>query len=191
MKPTVRDLAMIPMMTVLVAALGQLPAIPLPMIPAPITAQTLGVMLAGIVLGAWRGAASQLLLIALVAVGAPMLAGWSGGAHRLVGPSAGFVWAWPVGAGLIGYLAERTRPLTTAKLFLYNVLGGVLVVYLIGIPFMSFVANVPMDKAIIGSAAFIPGDLVKAAVAAGLGLSIRRALARANVGPGRVYHAAD
>lgn len=188
MRLRVRDLAMIPVGTALVVALGLLPKIQLAMIPVPITMQTLGVMLAGIILGAWRGAVSQLLVLALVAVGAPVLAGGRGGLAILVGPSAGFLWAWPLGALIIGYLTERTRRAGIAHLFGYNLLGGVAAIYAIGVPVMGMVAGMPLAAAWTSSLAFLPGDLIKAGIAAVLGLAVRRALQMANTGPGALSH---
>lgn len=185
-----RTLVMIPVMTALVAALGILPPIAVPFLPGPsITAQTLGVMLAGIVLGAWGGAASQLVFIMLVAFGAPLLAGGRGGLAVVVGPTAGYLWAWPVAAWLIGYLTDRTRVLTAPKLFSYSVLGGILVIYAGGIPVYSLVTGTPLVVAAVGNWVFVPGDLLKAGAAAAVGLAVRRALETARVG--RFAHTGD
>ena len=70
-----RDLAYIALFAAITAVLGLLPAVPVPAVPVPITAQTLGVMLAGAVLGARRGFLALLLFLALVAIGLPLLAG--------------------------------------------------------------------------------------------------------------------
>ena len=74
-----KDLAYIALFAAITAVLGLLPAIPVPAVPVPITAQTLGVMLAGAVLGARRGFLALLLFLVLVAVGLPVLAGGRGG----------------------------------------------------------------------------------------------------------------
>lgn len=190
-KLSLRDMVLISVMTAVVAALGLLPPIPLSFIPVPITAQTVGVMLAGVVLGWWRGALSQVLLLLLVAVGAPVLSGGRGGFQVLVGPSAGFLWGWPLGAWLIGYLTERSRRLGVIKLFAYNVLGGVGVIYAVGAPVMGLMTGMSLGKAWMASLAFIPGDLIKAGVAAVLGLAVRRGLQSANLIPVRVEHAAE
>ena len=71
-----RDLAHIALSAAITTALGSAPAISVG--PVPITAQTLGVMLAGSAPGARRGSLSQLLLLVLVAVGLPLLAGGPG-----------------------------------------------------------------------------------------------------------------
>ncbi len=183
-----RDTAMVAMMTAVIAVLGLLPAVTVPFLPdVPVTAQTLGVMLAGIILGARRGAASCLLFILLIGFGAHLLSGGRGGPAALVGPTAGYLWAWPVGAFVIGYLTERTRELSAIKLFAYNVLGGVAVIYAGGIPVVSLVTKVPLAAAAIGNLVYIPGDLVKAVAAAVLGLAVRRALSAAGLKVAQSY----
>lgn len=182
------DLARIAVMAALIAVLGAMPGIPVPGIPAPITLQTLGVMLAGLVLGAWRGAASLALFHLLVALGLPLLAGGRGGAAVFVGPSAGFLWGWIPGAFVVGllfhlYLRGRRDGRNTGGLFAAaltaSVVGGIAVIYLFGIPGMTLFGGVPLDKAAIGSLAFIPGDLLKAVVAALLAAGLSKAYPRA------------
>ena len=78
-RATSRDLALIATFTGVVAALGLVPALAPFGIPVPITAQSLGVMLAGAVIGARRGFLSLALFLVLVAVGLPLLSGGRGG----------------------------------------------------------------------------------------------------------------
>lgn len=171
-----RDLARIALFAAIIAALGLIPAIPLPFLPVPITAQTLGVMLAGAILGSRRGGAAVLIFLLLVAIGLPLLPGGRGGFGVFFGPTAGFLLGWPLGAFVIGLLMERFRErvnLFTATLF--NLAGGVAVIYAGGIAWLAFVAGVPFMGALTGSAAFIPGDLIKAVVAASVALTVHRA----------------
>jgi biotin transport system substrate-specific component len=79
------------MFTAVMCVLGFLPPIPLPFSPVPITAQTLGVMLAGSILGARLGGLSLVVFLLVVAVGAPVLSGGRGGFSVLLGPSAGYL----------------------------------------------------------------------------------------------------
>ena len=91
----------------------------------PITAQSLGVMLAGAVLGARRGFASLVLLLVLVAVGLPLLAGGRGGLGVFATPSVGFLLGCPSAAYVVGWLTERGG--STYRLpwgIVANVLGG-------------------------------------------------------------------
>ncbi|MFB9912462.1 biotin transporter BioY [Rhizobium paknamense] len=173
-----RDLVLIALFAAIIAALGLVPAIPLAFIPAPITAQTLGVMLAGVVLGGKRGGLAGALFLLLVAIGLPILPGGRGGLSVFFGATGGFLLSWPVGAFVSGLVAERfaVRGLgavpQTLGFFLAATVGGVGVVYLIGVPFLAVVAGMGLPKAFLGSLAFIPGDLLKAAIAALAGRAV-------------------
>ncbi len=173
---TTRDLVLSALFAALVAGLGMAPPIPLGFLPVPITAQSLGVMLAGALLGAKRGGLALLLFVLLVAAGLPLLAGGRGGIGVILGPSGGFILAFPVGAFVTGLLAERfatgANPL---RLFAVCVAGGILAVYAGGIPWLSVVAGMPLEKAVTAMLAFIPGDLIKAGVAAAAAAAVRRA----------------
>ena len=80
---TTRDIVLVALFAAIIVVLGMLPPITLGFIPVPITAQSLGVMLAGCILGAKRGAGACLLVVLLVAIGLPVLSGGRGG---LAGP---------------------------------------------------------------------------------------------------------
>jgi biotin transport system substrate-specific component len=171
-----RDLAYIALFAAITAVLGLLPAIPVPAVPVPITAQTLGVMLAGAVLGARRGFLAILLFLVLVAVGLPLLAGGRGGLAVFAGPSAGFLLAWPLGALVTGVLTERFwRRFNLAWALVATTVGGIVVIYAIGIPVLSAIAGTSLATAFTGSLVFVPGDVVKAVVAALVAVTVRRA----------------
>jgi len=150
--------------------------VPVPGIPVPITAQTLGVMLDGSVLGARRGGLALLVFLAVVAMGAPVLSGGRGGLAVFVGPSAGFLYSWPIAAFVIGALTQLFwRRLNLAWALVANLVGGVLVIYAVGIPFTSLYADISMSASAVGALAFIPGDLVKAVAASVVAIAVRRA----------------
>ena len=169
-----RDLAYIALFAAIIAVLGTLPAIAVG--PVPITAQTLGVMLAGSVLGARRGFLAALLFLVLVAVGLPLLSGGRGGLAPFAGASAGYLFSWPVAAFAIGWLTERSwHRYTVLRGTLINVVGGIVVIYAVGVPVLKAVAGLAWDDALwTGAAVFIPGDLVKAFVAAAIADVVRR-----------------
>lgn len=173
---TTRTLVYIALFAALVAALGLIPPIPLPFVPVPITAQTLGVMLAGSLLGAKRGGAALVLFLLMVAAGLPLLAGGRGGFGVFLGPSGGFLLSWPIGAFTIGWLtdrratqshsSQRSQRLALPLAIAWNIIGGIGIIYIIGIPWLAVAAQISLVQALIGSAAFIPGDLVKAVLGA-------------------------
>lgn len=83
----------------MIAAMGLLPPITVGIIPVPITLQTLGVMLAGALLGPWRGAMSSLVVVVLAIAGLPLLSGGRGGWECCSAPpvaisSAGYSVHW-------------------------------------------------------------------------------------------------
>lgn len=176
-----RSLVQIAFYAALIAALGLLPPIAIPFLGGvPITAQSLGVMLAGVMLGPVRGALAVLLLLFLVALGAPLLSGGRGGLAVFAGPSVGFLTGWPAGAFVAGLIMQKT-----AK---YNVLvcaafaaaiGGIGVIYAFGIPGLVVMTDLTVAKAAMGSAVYLPGDLVKVAIAAVVAQTVARGLPHA------------
>lgn len=170
-----RDLAYIALFAAIIAALAIFPPIMLP-IGVPITAQAMGAMLAGGIIGAKRGALAMLLFAVLVAIGLPLLPGGRGGLGIIMGPTGGFIVSWIAVAFVVGYLTERMwGKLDVLRLFLICAFGGVVVSYAIGVPWMALAAGIGIDKAILAMAVYVPGDLIKAAVAAIVSLSIKRA----------------
>lgn len=173
---TTRDLVFVALFAALVVVLGLVPPLVLPVVAVPVTAQTLGVMLAGSVLGARRAGLALLLFLALVLVGLPVLAGGRGGLGVLLGPSGGFLLGFPLGAAAVGWLTERVwRRYDLARAVACNVLGGVCAVYAVGIPWLAVVSGVDLWTAAAGSAVFLPGDAVKVAVASVVAVNVRHA----------------
>ncbi|MGY3438753.1 MULTISPECIES: biotin transporter BioY [unclassified Marinovum] len=170
-----RNVVMIALFAALIAVLGLIPKFTLGF-GVPITAQSLGIMLCGTVLGARRGALAVLLFLLLVAIGLPLLAGGRGGLGLFASPSAGFLIGWPVAAFVTGFIVEKWRdaPLTLVA-GVASVIGGIGVLYVFGIVGMA----IALDKTLMQSAglvtAFIPGDLLKAAIAGNLTAGLARA----------------
>ncbi|MCA1366679.1 biotin transporter BioY [Bradyrhizobium sp. BRP14] len=166
-----RDLVLVALFAAIVVVLGLIPPITLGFIPVPITAQSMGVMLAGCIIGAKRGALAFLLFVLLVAIGLPVLSGGRGGLAVLAGPSGGFILGWAVAAFVTGLIAERfvhpgnSEGRQFVGFFLASVIGGIVVLYAIGVPWLSAVTGTPLVAAATGSLVFIPGDLLKAAIA--------------------------
>jgi biotin transport system substrate-specific component len=170
-----RDLALVAVFAALIAALG-LPGSFTPFgLSVPITAQTLGVMLAGLLLGARRGALAVVVFLVLVAAGLPLLAGGRGGLGVFAGPSAGYLVGWVAGAYVTGLVADvRPERLPLVSLLVAAVLGGIVVVYLVGIPVLAWRTGLPITTAITANWAFVPGDLAKAVIAAVVAHGVER-----------------
>jgi biotin transport system substrate-specific component len=159
-----RNLAYIALFAALIAVLGLLPRIDL-VAGVPITFQSLGVMLAGAVLGARKGALAALLFVALLALGLPLLSGGANLWSVLYTPRIGYVIAFPVAAFVTGALTERLTalPLPVAA-GVAAVIGGMVTLYAIGVPVAAWMNDLTFRETALGAMAFVPGDLAKAAV---------------------------
>jgi biotin transport system substrate-specific component len=158
-----RNLAYIALFAALIAVLGLVPKIDLAG-GVPITAQSLGVMLCGTVLGARRGALAVLLFVGLVAAGLPLLAGGRGGLGVFAGPSVGYIIGFPVAAFVAGWVMERTTLQTGLAAAAAAVIGGIGVLYAFGIPGMAIMLDKTLTEAAHLAVAFLPGDAIKCAL---------------------------
>ena len=159
----VLDLAFIGLGSIAVAVAARI-EIPLPWTPVPITGQTLGVLLVGAALGWRRGAAALGLYLAEGAAGLPVFAGGGAGVAHLLGPTGGYLWSFPLAAGLVGWLAERgwDRRIWTAAIAMGL---GEVVVYAVGIPWLAQFTG--WERVwMAGFWPFLPGAVIKLGVAA-------------------------
>ncbi|MDR7252189.1 biotin transport system substrate-specific component [Nocardioides sp. BE266] len=162
-----RDLPLVAVFAGVIAALGLFPAISAFGGAVPITAQSLGVMLAGAILGPRRGALALVVFLALVAIGLPLLAGGRGGLGVFAGPSIGYLVGFPVAAWVIGAVTYAIgAPYRIGWGVVANVLGGVLVLNVLGIIGLVLRADLSVAGATSAALVFVPGDLVKAIVCA-------------------------
>jgi len=136
--------------------------------PVPITAQTFAVLLTGALLGSRMGAAAIIIYLAEGAIGLPFFSGGRGGLAHLLGPTGGYLVAFPAAAFITGAFAEHgwdKRFLTAAAAM---AIGSVLIM-LSGWAWFSLVTNTPMAVSFQTTVlTFIPGDLIKILLAAAL-----------------------
>ena len=159
-----RNVTLIALFAALIAVLGLVPKIDL-VSGVPITAQSLGVMLCGTVLGARRGALAVLLFVFLVALGLPLLAGGRGGLGVFAGPSVGYIIGFPFAAFVAGWVTEQWRSGVGLPAFAGAILGGIVVLYAFGIPGMALVLGKSLPEAMLLAAPFLAGDIIKAGLA--------------------------
>ena len=174
-----RSVAYISLFAALLAVFGLIPKIDLPL-GVPITLQTLGVMLAGCLLGPRLALSAMLLFLAGVALGLPLLSGGRGGLGIFFAPSAGYLLGWPAGALVTGF-AMRLLPSSAPRpaaisAFLASVLGGLLVVHICGVVGLVLLAHLSWLQAVTGTLVFVPGDLIKCALCAALVNTVARGL---------------
>ena len=156
-----RSITLIAIFAALIAALGLMPTLMLAT-GVPITAQTLGVMLCGTVLGAKRGGLAALLFVGLVALGLPLLAGGRGGLGVFASPTVGFVVGFPIAAFTTGFVMEQLRNQSVGLAAgVSAAIGGILVLYVFGITGFMFVLGKGLGESLIILGVYVPGDLIK------------------------------
>ena len=167
-----RNLTHIALFAALIAALGFLPKIDL-ISGVPITAQSLGVMLCGTVLGAKRGALAVLLFLT-VTLALPLLAGGRTTLVALNSPTVGYIIGFPLAALTAGLVVERLRLAIFPAAFIGAVLGGIGVMHVCGIIGMSVMLGKSLPEAALLALPFLAGDLLKAGLAAAVTQSMAR-----------------
>lgn len=162
-----------------IAILAQI-TIPIPFTVVPITMQVFAIILTGIILGARLGSFTVLIYILLGAVGAPVFVQFKGGFQTLIGPTGGYLIAYPITAAIIGYFSYKYK-----KNYLMIFLGGVLglaVCYSIGTTQLMFVANLtPRAALMAGVIPFVPLDILKLILAIIVGTKIQSKLIKTNM----------
>ncbi|WP_426595439.1 biotin transporter BioY [Cellulomonas sp. McL0617] len=180
------DVALIASFAAFIAVCAILPAIPTGDSGVPITLQTFGVILAGLVLGWRRGALAVLLYLAVGLAGVPIFSGGAGGIAVLAGASVGYLLAFPFGAALAGAFASLgirwSAPGTKAGpgwlypfLVLSGILGSFLTIHVGGIVGLMVRLDLTFHEALVIDAHFIPGDILKNLAAGAVALAIFKA----------------
>ena len=160
-----KNLTLIALFAALIAALGFLPAMMLPG-GVPITAQSLGIMLCGTILGSRRGALAVILFLVVVALGVPALSGGRGGYGVFLGPSVGFLIGFPLTAFVAGLVVERWTAPILISAGLGAALGGMAVLYPIGALGWAVMLGKSLNEVGVFLLGFVPGDLIKVVLAA-------------------------
>lgn len=160
---------MVALFAALLAVMGMIPKIDLPL-GVHISVQTLGVMLAGCLLGPWRGLQAVLVFLVAVAAGLPLLSGGRGGLGVFLSPTAGYLIGWSAAACATGWcmrwMPQKTTKQAAFSAFFASAIGCIGVLYLFGIAGLVWVAKLSLTQALWANIAFIPGDLLKCALTA-------------------------
>lgn len=152
----------------------------LPFTPVPLTLGDLAVILVGMALGPVAGFASMIAYLAEGAAGAPVFnPGGGGGLIQLLGPTGGYLFAYPL-AALIAGAVVRTRSLPGLRAARFAAgliaasLGSALIV-LSGVCWLAVLLHLRAGSAFtLGAVPFLPGQLVKIAAAAGIYATLHR-----------------
>lgn len=164
----IKDICLVGMFTAVTAILSPW-AIPLPFTPVPISFGIVAVFIAGMILEPKQAFLSQLVFLLLGAVGLPVFSKFTGGLGIIIGPTGGYLFAYPFMAFCVSLLLhDFDKRAGTASLLLVNgytaftLIISLVVLYSLGTLWLSYLAQIPISKA-AGMAVypFIPFDLVK------------------------------
>jgi len=169
----VRQIALVVAGSLLVAVCARI-TIPLPFTPVPLTLQNLGVLLVGLLLGSRRGFAALTLYLAEGAMGIPVFNPIGpGGIAQLLGPTGGFLLAYPLVAWIAGYVVEHGR-----KTFARAAIGGLLgeiVLFTGGLAWLTVLTHSIAQAFRWGLYWFLFAEVIKVMMAAGFAIQWQRA----------------
>ncbi|TQJ40909.1 biotin transport system substrate-specific component [Arthrobacter sp. SLBN-112] len=173
------DLGLIAVFAALVAGAALVPGLALNGFGVPITFQTLAVMLTGLVLGPARGFAAVGLYTLLGLAGLPIFSQGRSGLGILAVPSAGYIIAFPIAAGIVGWLAtvviKRTTKARALWFFLSATVTSIVVVHSLGIVGIALNSKATLEQAFLSDLIFYPGDIIKNVLAAVIAVALHRA----------------
>jgi biotin transport system substrate-specific component len=172
---TISDITQAAVFAALIAALGLPGTINIGTSGVPITFQTLGVMLAGAVLGPKKGTLAVVIFMALAIAGLPILSGGRSGLTALASPTAGYFVGFLPAVIVIGLLTALMMPRYRFWWgIIINLLGGTVVLYAFGVAGLLIRTDLTLWAAITTNGTFLIGDLIKAVVAALVASQVHR-----------------
>jgi biotin transport system substrate-specific component len=162
--------------TAFVAACAHI-SLPLPFTPVPLTLQNFAVILGGMFLGPVAGFSAMALYLLEGAIGLPVFTPYAaGGLDHLMGPNGGYLFSYPLAAATAGWVVRTLQPFTTRfRSALVAATAATLPIFLLGTIWFAFYAR--HNAAAVWAMAvapFIPGEIVKITVAAGIFSSFQR-----------------
>jgi len=168
-----RKLALSLGMALVIGLLAQA-RIPLPWSPVPITGQTFGVLLAGVLLGSWWGGVSLALYIGLGAAGVPWFQGFNSGLAYLGGPTGGYIIGFIFAALFLGYFTDKyVRARSFLSMLGLMLFANFILIYVPGLLQLGLWLNLVKGSPatfgsllMMGAIPFIAGDITKAVAAA-------------------------
>ncbi|WP_045173352.1 biotin transporter BioY [Anaerocellum danielii] len=160
---TTKMLVLSALFTAIVAACSQ---ISIPIGPVPFTLQVLAIFLASLILPPKFAFLSLLVYDLLGAVGVPVFAGFTGGLSKFVGPTGGYLMAFPIAAFVTSYINAKKPIKNEAANASVALILGLAIIYVFGFLYLSWAANMTLKKAFAaGVLPFIIPDIIKLAIA--------------------------
>ncbi len=171
-----KTLVLIGIMTAVTCILGPL-SIALPISPVPISFTNLAIYFSAILLGWKRGTISCLIYLLIGLIGLPVFSGFTGGPNKLVGMTGGYLIGFIFMALITGFFVEHFK--NNILMTVVGMVLGALVTYALGTIWLAYLSGMTFTAALFaGVIPYIPGDLVKIAIAAINAPIIKKRLAK-------------
>ena len=142
-------------------------SVPIPFSPVPITGQTIGVVLAGSLLGSRNGTLCIVLYLMEGSLGLPVFANMKAGAHVLFGPTGGYLCGFIIAAFLMGYSKEKQSINNPFSCFI-ACFAATTIILLVGAFYLSFIIGDMKKGLAMGLYPFLVGDIIKSFVCASI-----------------------
>ena len=177
MKFTTKNYATIAFCVAIIAILAQI-TIPIP--PVPLTMQTFAIGLIATIIPWRQSVATMFVYVIIGGIGLPVFAYFTGGVAKLFGPTGGYLFSFIIMAFIIGFYLSKTGD---SKWHAISAnLIGMLINLIIGTVWLKYYLKINWDEAFIsGFLPFIVFGIIKAVLAASIGLTIRRRLLQAKL----------
>jgi biotin transport system substrate-specific component len=164
-----RQVAMVVGASLLVALCARL-SVPLPFTPVPLTLANFGVLLVGLLLGSKRGFAALALYLAQGAAGLPVFAVGAAGIAQFLGPTGGYLLAYPLAAFIAGFIAERGAG--KFGRFLVAAIAAEAVIFAGGLAWLMVFTHGAAQAMTFGLYPFVFAEIIKITAAAGVAAKI-------------------
>lgn len=172
MENTTKKITLCALFAALTAILSQI-SIPLPFTPVPINLAMVSVFMAGALLGAKRGAISQVVYVIIGIIGVPVFASFTAGIGIVVGPTGGYIAGYIVAAIIVGIIVKKLGDNVHSYIVAMSV--GIMGCYFIGTAwFMYLTKNDLIESLIICVIPFLIGDILKIILSAFLAKKLKK-----------------
>lgn len=151
-----------------IVALSAQITVPVPLSPVPMTLQPLAVIVIGALLGPGAGAAALVIYLTAGVSGLPVFSAGRAGAAWLVGPTGGYLLAFPVAAAVVGAITARRVGRAGVLRLLVGLAAGVAVIHAGGVAHLALLGGDPAAAFRLGFVPFLTGDLIKIGLAAAI-----------------------
>jgi biotin transport system substrate-specific component len=162
--------------TAFVAACAHI-SFPLPFTPVPLTLQNFAVILVGLTLGPVAGFSAMVLYLVEGAIGLPVFTPMSaGGAAHLIGPNAGYLFAYPLAAAVAGWTVRALQRVTSKfRAGLVASIAASIPIFVLGACWLAYLLHLSSAATwTLAVAPFVPGELIKITAAAGIFSTLQR-----------------